>query len=103
MSAILEPHEVQNQTGKASTCEWMQDLTRRAAEASAGMEDAKMAAQHWAKRARYATEDLADDVMHGIKHYPVRSLGVAFGAGAVLGTVLAGSFLARRSQKGARK
>jgi ElaB/YqjD/DUF883 family membrane-anchored ribosome-binding protein len=51
--------------------------------ASRVAEDAVTEAKRFAKRSRYAAEDLVEDTAHRIKHHPLRSvgLGVAVGLG----------------------
>ncbi len=56
---------------------------RLKAAASHAVEDAVTEAKRFAKRSRYAAEDLVEDAAHSIKHNPLRSvgLGVAIGLG----------------------
>ncbi len=51
--------------------------------ASHAVEDAVIEAKRFAKRSRYAAEDLMEDAAHRIKREPLRSvgLGVAIGLG----------------------
>ena len=51
--------------------------------ASRAVEDAVSEAKRFAKRSRYAAEDLVEDAAHRIKHNPLGSvsLGVAVGLG----------------------
>ena len=55
---------------------------------SEGYQDAKSATRRLVKRTRHAAEDLMDDFTHQIKHYPLRSVGIALGAGAILGVLV---------------
>jgi len=52
--------------------------------ASHAVEDAVTEAKRFAKRSRYAAEDLVEDAAHRIKHNPLRSVGVSAAIG--LGT-----------------
>jgi ElaB/YqjD/DUF883 family membrane-anchored ribosome-binding protein len=52
---------------------------------SAKFEDGKEAAERLLKRGRHAVEDCVEETAHQIKHYPMRSVAVAFAAGAALG------------------
>jgi ElaB/YqjD/DUF883 family membrane-anchored ribosome-binding protein len=52
---------------------------------SGKIEDGKIAAERLLKRGRYVVEDSVDQTLHKIKRNPVRSLALAFTAGAVLG------------------
>jgi len=54
------------------------------AAASRAVEDAVTKAKRFAKRSRYAAEDVVEDTAHRIKHRPLRSLGL--GVMARLGT-----------------
>jgi ElaB/YqjD/DUF883 family membrane-anchored ribosome-binding protein len=76
------------------------DAAEQAAEAGLKVERLKKAASHaiedgmtdarrLVKRGKYAAEDLVEDTAHRIKKDPLTSVGVAFGAGFCLGTVLA--------------
>lgn len=40
------------------------------------------------KRTRHRTEELIDEACHSIKRAPLRSVAVAFGVGALLGTLI---------------
>jgi uncharacterized protein YggE len=57
---------------------------RLKAAASRAVEDAVTKAKRFAKRSRYAAEDVVEDTAHRIKHRPLRSLGLGVMAG--LGT-----------------
>lgn len=70
-----------------ATFEIVQELNKRnktpeVSKLSCNLEDAKIAARRLAKRAGYAADDLIRDLEHGIRHNPLRSLGIAFGVGA---------------------
>ena len=69
---------------------------KEAAKLRADLEDAKIAATHFTKRAQYAVEDLLEDVTHGIKHHPLPALGIASGVGATLGMILVASLKTRK-------
>ena len=55
---------------------------------SEALEEGKAAAKHLAKRTRRAVTDFVGDAEHRIKRFPIRSVAVAFGAGAVLGMLV---------------
>ncbi len=50
--------------------------------ASETLADGKIAAERLLKHGRYAVEDGVEEVVHQIKRNPVRSLAIAFAAGA---------------------
>ena len=45
--------------------------------------------RHFVTRTRRTLEDLLGDAKYNIKRFPLRSVGVAFGAGAVIGVLIA--------------
>lgn len=47
--------------------------------------DGKIAAERLVKHGRYVVEDGVEEAVHQIKRNPVRSLAIAFAAGAALG------------------
>jgi len=53
--------------------------------ASETLADSKIAAERLLKHGRYAVEDGVEEAVHQIKRKPVRSLAIAFAAGAALG------------------
>ena len=57
--------------------------------ASHTIEDAVTDAKRFAKRSRYATEDLMEDAGHHIKRRPLRSVALGFAIGAAVGALLA--------------
>ena len=52
---------------------------------SEAAEDVMLSARRELKRGYYKAEELADEAVYSIKHNPMRSVALAFGAGAVLG------------------
>jgi ElaB/YqjD/DUF883 family membrane-anchored ribosome-binding protein len=40
------------------------------------------------KRSRYIAEDLAEDLAHTIKQYPLKAMGIALGVGAAVGVLI---------------
>ena len=44
--------------------------------------------KQFVKRANRTLEDLASDAKHNIKRFPIRSVALAFGAGAVVGVLI---------------
>lgn len=96
MPATLESEAKLNKSGAVGESQHTPDLLKKAAKTFGELEEAKLAAMHWAKRARYAAEDLVEDVEHGIKRHPLRWLGAAFGAGAALGMLLIVPFKSRK-------
>jgi ElaB/YqjD/DUF883 family membrane-anchored ribosome-binding protein len=55
--------------------------------ASHAVEDAVTKAKRFAKRSRYATEDLMEDAAHRVKHDPLRSVGRGFAIGLGMGAL----------------
>jgi ElaB/YqjD/DUF883 family membrane-anchored ribosome-binding protein len=55
---------------------------------STKLEDGRIAAERLLKRGRYAVEDSVSETAHTIKRHPVRSLAIAFAAGAALGLLV---------------
>lgn len=72
MPTVLEAEKKLNKAGPAD---------RLIPKLRADLDDAKIAATHFTKRGQYPAEDLLEDVTHGIKHYPLSALGIAFGLG----------------------
>ena len=52
---------------------------------SDALEDGRSAVKHLLKRTRNTAEDLMDDATHNIKRFPIGSVAMAFGVGAMLG------------------
>jgi ElaB/YqjD/DUF883 family membrane-anchored ribosome-binding protein len=55
--------------------------------ASHSVEDAVTEAKRFAKRGRYAAEDLMDDAAHRVKRDPLRSVGLGFAIGLGMGAL----------------
>jgi len=55
--------------------------------ASHAVEDAVTEAKRFAKRGRYAAEDLMEDTAHRVKRDPLRSVGLGFAVGFSLGAL----------------
>jgi ElaB/YqjD/DUF883 family membrane-anchored ribosome-binding protein len=53
------------------------------------IEDGRTVVRHITKRTRRTMNDLLDDTVHQIKRYPLGSLMVALGVGALVGVVIA--------------
>jgi ElaB/YqjD/DUF883 family membrane-anchored ribosome-binding protein len=53
------------------------------------IEDSRAVVKHITKRTRRTVNDLLDDTVHQIKRYPLGSMMVALGVGALVGTVIA--------------
>ncbi len=70
----------------------MNELKEKVAHA---IEDGVADAKRMIKKGRYAAEDFADETAHHIKQDPWRSVGVTFGVGLGLGTIV-GLLLARK-------
>lgn len=56
---------------------------------SDAVEDGVLAARRAAKRGYYAAEDLMDEAAHRVKRNPLGSVAIAFGAGALIGWLVA--------------
>jgi hypothetical protein len=95
MPTVLGAEEKLNKAGPTEKS--IPNLSKQAAKLRADLEDAKIAATRFTKRAQHAAEGMLEDVAHGIKHYPLRALGVAFGLGATMGMILVGSLKTRKS------
>jgi ElaB/YqjD/DUF883 family membrane-anchored ribosome-binding protein len=74
------------------------DVERLKEKASHAIEDGIVDAKRMIKKGRYAAEDLVDDTTHYIKHDPWRSVGVTFGIGLCLGTII-GLLVAKNSKR----
>ena len=55
--------------------------------ASHAAEDAVTKAKRFAKRGRYAAEDVMEDAAHRVKRDPLRSVGLGFAIGLSLGAL----------------
>ncbi len=53
------------------------------------IEDGTKTVRQLAKRTQDGLEDFLDDAKHSIKRFPLRSVAVAFGVGAVFGLLIA--------------
>jgi ElaB/YqjD/DUF883 family membrane-anchored ribosome-binding protein len=53
------------------------------------IEDGRTVVKQITKRTRRTVNDLLDDTVHQIKRYPLGSMMVALGVGALVGTVIA--------------
>jgi len=53
------------------------------------IEDGRTVVKHITKRTRRTVNDLLDDTVHQIKRYPLGSMMVALGVGALVGAVIA--------------
>jgi ElaB/YqjD/DUF883 family membrane-anchored ribosome-binding protein len=52
------------------------------------IEDGRTVVKHITKRTRRTVNDLLDDTVHQIKRYPLGSMMVALGVGALVGAVI---------------
>jgi ElaB/YqjD/DUF883 family membrane-anchored ribosome-binding protein len=52
------------------------------------LQDGQKTVKRFIKRTRNTTEDLLDDAAQSIKRFPIGSVAVAFGVGAVLGVLI---------------
>ena len=55
--------------------------------ASHAVEDAVTDAKRFAKRSRYAAEDLMEDAAHRVKRDPLRSVGLGLAVGVAIGAL----------------
>ena len=85
----MEQNQETSLLGKAAHVgEQLADLGNEAkTNASQAFEDAVTGAKRFAKRSRYAAEDLMEDTAHRVKRDPFRSVGlglaIGFGIGAL--------------------
>ena len=56
--------------------------------ASHAFEDAVTGTKRFAKRSRYATEDLMEDAAHRVKRDPFRSVGIGLAVGLGIGALV---------------
>jgi ElaB/YqjD/DUF883 family membrane-anchored ribosome-binding protein len=61
--------------------------TRLKTAASHAVEDAVTEAKRFAKRSRYAAEDLMEDAGHRVKRDPLRSVALGFAVGLAMGAL----------------
>ena len=54
------------------------------------IEDTKRETRRALKRSYNAAEDLVDETAYRVKHHPLRSVAIAFGAGALVGVIVTG-------------
>ena len=73
------------------------EAARLKARASSAVEDAVIEARRFAKRSRYAAEDLVDNTSYRIKRDPLRSVAITLAVGLAVGA-LAG-WLCGRSRR----
>jgi ElaB/YqjD/DUF883 family membrane-anchored ribosome-binding protein len=111
--ALIPAGELKNQGGMAMKAEVLDKVTEvSAAAAQFGaevgrvkdavidvFEDGINAARSAVKKGRRLAEDLADDAEYRVKRHPLNALGVTFGIGLGLGTVI-GVLLARNGNCG---
>ena len=64
------------------------DATRLKSVASNAVEDAVTEAKRFAKRGRYAAEDLIDDAAYRVRRDPFRSVALGFAIGFSLGALM---------------
>ena len=53
------------------------------------IEDGMRTARQAVKHGRYAVEDIIEDAQHTVKQKPIGAVGIAFGAGILIGSVAA--------------
>jgi ElaB/YqjD/DUF883 family membrane-anchored ribosome-binding protein len=63
------------------------DAARLKTAASHAVEDAVTDVKRFAKRGRYAAEDLMEDAAHRVKHDPLRSVASGFALGFTIGAL----------------
>jgi ElaB/YqjD/DUF883 family membrane-anchored ribosome-binding protein len=63
------------------------EASRLKTAASYAIEDAVTGAKRFAKRSRYAAEDLLDDAGHRVKQDPLRSVALGFTVGLAMGAL----------------
>ena len=66
----------------------VEEFNTRKQAVSEALEDGKTTVRQFVKRTRNTAEDLMDEASHNIKRAPLSSVAVAFGVGAVLGSVM---------------
>jgi ElaB/YqjD/DUF883 family membrane-anchored ribosome-binding protein len=74
---------------KLQGSEWQDALARKGSRALSAVAyrvgDAALVVRHSLRRGYYAAADAADEAIHTMKRNPLRSAGLAFGAGLALG------------------
>ncbi len=88
----MEQHEKSARFGKAMHVgAQLAELGGKAARlktvASHAVEDAVTEAKRFAKRSRYAAEDLMEDAAHHVKRDPLRSVGFVLAVGVAIGAL----------------
>jgi ElaB/YqjD/DUF883 family membrane-anchored ribosome-binding protein len=88
--SIMEKNEKSSLVGKAMNIgerlvEVRDEASRLKTAASHAIEDAVIEAKRFAKRSRYAAEDLLDDAGHRVKQDPLRSVALGFAVGLAMG------------------
>lgn len=73
----------------ASVEDALREVSKLRSIVSEAVEDGVRSANQAMKRGRHAAEDLVDDVRHSVKQRPFESLGLAFGAGLLVGGLTA--------------
>ena len=63
----------------------LQEVSRIKDMVKDAVDDGVRSATRGLKRSRYAAEDALDEARHTVKQYPLEAMGVAFGAGVLLG------------------
>jgi len=79
------------------------DAARLKSVASHAVEDAVTEAKRFAKRGRYAAEDLIDDAAYRVKRDPFRSVALGFAIGFSLGALIIWMGTPRVSRNEARE
>jgi ElaB/YqjD/DUF883 family membrane-anchored ribosome-binding protein len=64
-------------------------VVERFAASKEAVADAWDDTKHFVKHTRHTVDDLLHDAKYNIKRFPLRSVAVAFGAGALLGVLIA--------------
>jgi ElaB/YqjD/DUF883 family membrane-anchored ribosome-binding protein len=64
------------------------EASRLKTAASHAVEDAVTEAKRFARRGRYAAEDLMEDAAHRVKHDPLRSVAFGFALGISIGALV---------------
>ena len=64
------------------------EATRLKTAASHAVEDAVTEAKRFARRGRYAAEDLVENAAHRVKHDPLRSVAFGFALGISIGALV---------------
>ena len=88
----MEQNEKSGLLGKAmqageQLAEMGDEVARLKTTASHAVEDAVSEAKRFAKRSRYAAEDLIEDAAHRVKRDPLRSVGLGLAIGLGVGAL----------------